>query len=224
MSDFMRYAIYVVPRDTPLAHAGATWLGWDVVAGHAVQQPDVPDIAAMTMAPRRYGLHATMKPPFALAKGESVTALDAALGTFAATQAPVQLDGLRLDHLGRFLALVPVGDQARLAALAADCVQQFDRFRAAASDAEIARRRAAGLTAAQDAHLLRWGYPYVMDQFRFHITLTGALNDDQLGLAEHRLQQMLPDLAAPFTIDRIALAGQRADGFFQLVQDYTLAG
>ncbi len=224
MSEFMRYAIYYVPRIQPLAAAGAAWLGWDVVAGCTVAQPDVPGIAALTQAPRKYGLHATLKPPFALAEGNCVDDLDAALAQFAKAQASVSLDGLQLDRLGRFLALVPVGDQTHLATLAANCVQNFDMFRAPAPDAEVARRRAAGLTPSQDAHLLRWGYPYVLDQFRFHITLTGSLGDDQLRVAQDYLQQTLPALPAPFLIDQIALVGQRADGFFHLIHSYTLAG
>lgn len=224
MSEFMRYAIYFVPRMQPLAAAGAAWLGWDVTAGCAMAQPDVPGIAAMTQAPRKYGLHATLKPPFALADEHRAGDLDSAIAQFAKAQPSVSLDGLRLDRLGRFLALVPVGDQTQLAALAADCVQRFDMFRAPAVNTEIARRRAAGLTAGQDAHLLRWGYPYVLDQFRFHITLTGSLDDDQLRLAQDHLQRTLPALPAPFVIDRIALVGQRPDGFFQLIHDYTLTG
>jgi putative phosphonate metabolism protein len=224
MSEFMRYAIYYVPRMQSLAAAGAAWLGWDVSAGCTVAQPDVPGIAALTQAPRKYGLHATLKPPFALADGTRVDDLDAALAQFAKAQAPVSLEGLQLDRLGRFLALVPVGDQTHLTALAANCVQNFDMFRAPASEAEVARRRAAGLTPAQDAHLKRWGYPYVIDQFRFHITLTGSLRDDQLRLAQDYLKQALPALPAPFLIDQIALVGQQADGFFRLIHSYSLAG
>lgn len=208
----------------PLAAAGAAWLGWDVVAGCTVAQPDVPGIAALTQVPRKYGLHATLKPPFALADGTRVDDLDAALAEFAKVQLRVSLDGLQLDRLGRFLALVPVGDQTHLAALAANCVQNFDMFRAPAPDAEVARRRTAGLTLAQDAHLLRWGYPYVINQFRFHVTLTGSLSDDQLRLAQHYLQQTLPALPAPFLIDQIALVGQQTDGFFKLIHSYPLAG
>ena len=42
---------------------------------------------------------------------------------------------------------------------------------------ELERRRAAGLTPEEDALLLRWGYPFVLERFRFHLSLTGALRD-----------------------------------------------
>ena len=224
MSEFIRYAIYFVPQMQALADAGAAWLGWDVIEGRAVAQPDVPGIAAMTLVPRKYGLHATLKPPFLLSEGHCVGDLNAALARFAKAKSPVMLDELRLDRLGRFLALVPVGDQKKLNALAADCVQEFDMFRAATSIDEISRRRATGLTAIQDAHLTRWGYPYVFNEFQFHITLTGPLKNDQLRLTQDHLKDALPALPAPFPIDRIALVGQQANGFFRLIHAYTLTG
>src|SRR5438445_432365 len=38
---------------------------------------------------------------------------------------------------------------------------------------------ATGLSARQAELLARWGYPYVHDEFRFHMTLTGPIADDE---------------------------------------------
>jgi hypothetical protein len=62
--------------------------------------------------------------------------------------------------------------------LADRCVVEFDEFRRPADEAELARRRAATLTPRQEELLLRWGYPYVLEQWRFHLTLTGRLPDE----------------------------------------------
>ena len=133
--------------------------------------------------------------------------------------------GLAVRRLGRFLALRPLGDETALNALAAACVEALDPFRAPAGEAELARRRANGLSPAQDANLMRWGYPFVMDQFRFHITLTGRLSDDVLPEVEQALQQALtPLLPRPFTITDLALAGEAEDGQFHLIHRYTLSG
>jgi hypothetical protein len=132
----------------------------------------LPDV---TETPRRYGFHATIKPPFALADGTGADALADTLADLAHSLPPARADGLRLSRIGRFLALTPEGDSAKIDALAAAFVRDLDRFRAPATDADLARRRAAGLTPAQESHLLRWGYPYVMDEFRFHMTLSGHL-------------------------------------------------
>ena len=62
-------------------------------------------------------------------------------------------------------------------ALHADCGRAFDRCRAPLSDADLARRRRSPLTPEQDARLLAWGYPYVFEDFRFHMTLTGSVRE-----------------------------------------------
>ena len=130
--------------------------------------------AALVAAPRRYGFHATLKPPFRLAEGADAAGLDAAAARGGGGFAPFALR-LRLGWLGGFLALVPEAAPPELAALAAACVTRARRLPGAAGAAELARRRAAGLDAVEAENLRRWGYPYVLDRFRFHMTLTGPV-------------------------------------------------
>jgi putative phosphonate metabolism protein len=188
----MRYAIYWAPRGGgSLARFGASWLGRDAATGTAVPQPDLPGIAEITAEPRRYGFHATLKPPFALAGGPEEDLLGAVAG-LAATTPTVDAPPLRLAAIGGFLALVTAS--AALDALAATCVTALDRWRAPPAPAELDRRRAGRLTARQEALMTRWGYPYVLEEFRFHMTLTRRL------LAEERarLEPALAPLVAPF--------------------------
>lgn len=221
-----RYAIYFTPEGA-LAALGAAWLGWDVARGCAVAHPDVGglDVAAITETPRKYGMHGTVKPPFVLAEGMTADALIGEVDALCATLAPVTLQGLELAAMGRFLALVPVGDQSDLAQLAGTVVQQLDEFRALPSEAELARRRQANLTPAQDAHLVRWGYPYVLDQFRFHITLSSKLPKAQVAVVKDAIKPLFaPHLGVPFEIGSLTLAGQRADGMFEEIHRYALTG
>jgi len=135
----------------------------------------------------------------------------------------VRLQGLEIARLGRFLALCPTGDASSLNALAAACVSDLDGFRAPMTQSELARRRAARLTMEQDANLTNWGYPYVLDAFRFHITLTGRLDKSSLARAQsilsHRLAPLLP---SPFEIRDLALVGEDAAGRFHLIRRYEL--
>ncbi|QDC07896.1 DUF1045 domain-containing protein [Oceanicola sp. D3] len=226
MQEFSRYAVYYAPPEGPLARFGAQWLGWDAAAGAEVAQPEKTglDMRAITKAPRAYGFHGTIKPPFRLAEGQSAAALEAALAEFCAGAAPVVLEGLTLAQIGSFLALVPEGDATPLAALAGQAVQALDRFRAQPGPEELARRRGAGLTPRQDALLLRWGYPYVMEEFRFHLTLTGKLAPPQAEAAEAVLRQELEGLLPrPFPIDALCLFGEGAeDGRFRLICRFPL--
>lgn len=221
---YTRFAIYYVPPEGDLARFGAAWLGWDVALGQAADQLDIAQLDDVTMTPRKYGFHATLKPPFRLRAPHSAADLERAVGLMAAGCAPAVCDGLALGNLGGFLALRPVGGTAEIARVTAQCVTDLDPFRAPAPEAELARRRAAGLTARQEALLTRWGYPYVMEEFGFHMTLTGRLTDDTRTHWQAMAEAHLPPLPAPFRLDEIALVGERVDGRFEVIQRYTLSG
>jgi len=215
----MRYALYFVPQSsTPLARIGAAWLGCDLEAGRAVDLPPVPGfdpgiLATLTAEPRRYGLHATLKPPFALADGHDEAALLDAVAALAAGQDAFHLPSLRLAAIGRFLALVPDEKCAAIHALADACVEALDAFRRPADARELERRRASGLTARQDAHLLRWGYPYVFDEYRFHITLTGKLDDAARARVTPVLEERFePALNRPVPVCDLCVAVEPASG------------
>jgi putative phosphonate metabolism protein len=226
-----RCAVYwVPPAASALARFGARWLGRDAETG----APLAPDpawgdpawIATVTAEPRHYGLHATLKPPFRLAEGRTRAALVDALAGFAARAAPVLGPPLVLRRLGRFLALVPDGPAPAVEALAACVVEVFDAFRAPPEPAELARRRAHRLSPAHQANLVRWGYPYVMAEFRFHVTLSGALDPATL----ERLESLLAPLVAPFAASPLALGElalfEQPDGAapFRLTRRFALAG
>lgn len=224
MSGLQRYAIYHLPDDARLSDFGAFWLGWDPVAGAPRDQPPVPGIAEMTLMPRKYGFHATLKPPFRLAAGANADDLAEAVRAFASESAAFCLDGLRLARMGRFLALVPVGDTAQLNGFALDCLAELDRFRRPGNAAELARRRSAGLTQRQEFLLSRWGYPFVADEFAFHLTLTGKLDDEGLVRAREALELWLPPLPQPFGINSISLVGEGRDGMFRMIDHHELSG
>jgi putative phosphonate metabolism protein len=229
MTEFHRYAIYWAPEAGRFADLTAAWLGWDAACGLQVPHPvlaGLPRTAAeLTDTPRKYGFHGTVKPPFRLAPGESAEGLHLATADLCATLTPVTLAGLSLHSLGGFVALTPDGDQGELAALAARVVAGLDRFRAAPDAAEIARRRPERLTERQRSHLARWGYPYVMEDFLFHLTLTGDLPEAEAAQVAAVLEPVLqPVLPRPFPVGSLCLFGQAEDGMFRLVHRYALSG
>ena len=178
-----RYALYYAPRaGEGLAVTANQWLGRDPETGQARALRPVAGVAferllEITAEPRLYGFHGTLKAPIALADGVSESDFLAAVGQFAAGQQAFAVPALELAELSGFLALVPAGRCPELQDLADRCVVEFDEFRRPAGEAELARRRAAGLTPRQDELLLRWGYPYVLEHWRFHLTLTARLTD-----------------------------------------------
>ncbi len=228
MDRFTRYGIYMVPEGA-LYRAGSDWLGWDSAAGQAVPHPDLPNLPlnaeALTATPRKYGIHGTIKPPFRLAEGCNVEGLKQALAAFTANAPAITLPKLALRPLGRFLALVPETPSDALADLAAKTVRNLDPFRAPATEAELAKRRKKRLSPRQDALLMEWGYPYVMEEFRFHITLTGPLEPGILEPAQTALTaHFAPFLGQPCQINSLGLMGEDAEGRFHLIHRYTLTG
>lgn len=209
----MRHAVYFAPAaGSILEERAAAWLGRDL-QGRPVARPPVPGVQAehldtLTAPPRHYGFHATLKPPFALAEGTTLDELVAALEDFVRERSSFAVPQPRVEALGSFLALRT--DSVALDDLAADCVRAFDFFRGPQSEAELAKRRAGGLSRRQEDMLARWGYPYVMDQFRFHMTLTGPIADEaeRATLATWLSEWLAPALNGPLTIKEIALYSQ----------------
>lgn len=226
MTQYRRYAVYYTPPPGPFADFGARWLGWDAVAGQPVAQPDLPglDLPAHTAEPRKYGFHATLKAPFRLAPGLQADDLRDKLVQVASGLAPVTLSGLRLARLGPFLALVPNENILPLRILADELVTQLDPMRAPLSEAEIRRRNPDLLTARQRHYLKLWGYPYVLDEFQFHMTLSGALDSPVLDRFEQVLKPLLEIVPQPLEIASVSLMGEAEDGRFHLIGQAPLQG
>jgi putative phosphonate metabolism protein len=209
----MRYAVYYAPMPrTPLHRQGSAWLGRDAHTGEVLAQPGIHRLPKLTAEPRRYGFHATLKAPFALREGITPEALMRACAALAADTAGFRVR-LKAGLLDGFLALVPDGDPAALQDLAARCVRELDGFRRPPSEDELARRRKAPLNARQDANLLRWGYPYVLDDFRFHITLTKWLEpEDSDRFLSAARTHFAAELLEPVTIDGLTLFQEPVPG------------
>lgn len=228
----VRYAIYLVPpRDSLLWQAGTTWLGRDPETGAQSDTPAVPGYTStrlrqLTTAARRYGFHATLKAPFRLAVGCTPLQLRQALAAFCGMQIPFNLPPLQMAMLDGFIVLCPQAPCARLEELAFHCVRALDPFRAPPTPDELARRRTAGLTTAQEAALTHYGYPYVGDTFRFHMTLTDRLDAaDRERLLPVLTQWFEPALGESVQVKELALFGEPApQAPLQLLERFALVG
>jgi hypothetical protein len=227
----MRFAIYAVPPAAhPLWHAASSWLGRNPETGAEIR-PELPpwldrqrwlDITADAS---RYGFHGTLKPPIALAAGATAEALETALAGFAAASAGPGPMRFKAATIAGFVAFLPDPPAPALNRLADDCVTAFDRFRAPPSPAELARRRAAGLTPAQETHLARWGYPYVFDQFRYHMTLSARLASPERARIRDWLElQLAPLIEAPMALELALFVETVSGGPFALRRRFAWGG
>lgn len=223
---FERYAIFYTPTGG-LAAFGAAWLGWDSAKGCAVPHFDVAglDLDKVTATPRKYGLHGTLKAPFTLARDADINQVQRAAADFATHHNAFEVERFALRYESGFVALRPENDPVQLRDFAAATVRAFDPFRAPLSDADIARRRKAPLSARQDRQMLEWGYPYIFDDFHFHLTLSGQLPPNEAALVMAALQPHLtPVMPKPFIMDAITLMGQDRNGMFHQIHRYALTG
>lgn len=209
-----RYAVYLAPSpDSDIWRRACAWLGRD-----AARDTDIPFVgpaevgparaAAITTDARHYGFHATIKAPFRLADGATPGALCDAAAAFARGRRPFPID-LRLSALGSFLALTEKRPSDAIAALHAEALAAFEPFRAPLREADRARRLAANLTERQTRSLAQWGYPYVLEDFRLHFTLTGRLPADERAAWESLLTgHFADDLARPMLVDALSIFEQ----------------
>lgn len=203
-----RHAVYWAPEpEHPLWAAGCAWLGRD--PAQAAQGAPLPD----RREPWRYGFHATLKPPMALADGLGPADLVAALQRLATDYPAFDLPPLRVGTLHDFVALRLAGPCPPLQALADDCVMRLDALRRPLTADEAARREA-GLDDAQRERLARWGYPHVLAGWRCHLTLSDRLPSDErraevLRAAERHFAAAL---AAPCRVATLAWFEEPAPG------------
>ncbi len=209
-AQLMRYAIYYLPQsDSALWHFGCSVIGYDSSSGLNVETC-IPafDMKRFTTEPVRYGFHATLKAPFRLHESVSEGDLIAAIAAFARNQAPVDVGCLELKCIAGFIALTPKKHHSGVGDFAALCVQTFDIFRAPMSDDERRRRLQTSLSQRQQDYLDLWGYPYVLDEFRFHMTLTNSLPKDVLDSLMQALLQLYAPIDIAHRIEELSLCAQ----------------
>lgn len=230
MTGFPRHAIYYAAAPgSDLDRFGARLLGYDALTGEELPFPDgivqsTPDWHDLTSDPRKYGFHATLKAPMMLAQDQTEAGLLEACATFAAIPRSIPVIRPVVDSISGFIAVVPTEASGELERLAADCVREFDCFRAPLTPKDRARRNPSALTPRQRDHLDRWGYPYVMEEFRFHMTLTGRLDAARRAPVLAMLRQRFAVLGVTtLAVDRIAVSRQDgANSRFRIVDQFVL--
>ena len=230
MAGFPRYAIYYASaRGSPLDRFGAQLLGYDAWTGEELPFPDAvvqtaPDWRKLTTDPRKYGFHATLKAPFALAQRKTEAALLFDCRQFAMAGRRIPVIRPRVDSISGFIAIIPAERSGELDLLAKDCVSAFDHFRVELSEQERARRNPEELTPRQLNYLDRWGYPYVMEEYRFHMTLTGRLDQTRRPPVQRMLHERFSATGIEnIEIDRISLFRQDdVDARFRVIGDWPL--
>lgn len=209
-----RYAVFFTPAVTSrLWKFGLAVIGYDSNLGERVEDRSRGKFAELLPGPliaepARYGFHATLRAPFELIDGATTGDVINAMHDFAKVHQSVALGRLSVEPMSTFLALQPLTRSNAMLDFAGRCVEHFQRLRRPLGEADRARRMNAGLTTRQVALLDTYGYPYVLEQYRFHMTLTGALPPEAMAQVQSRLQAAYADIDWPVDIDAITLLEQ----------------
>lgn len=222
-----RLALYWAPElEDPLHAAASAWLGRDAETGATLPQAPLGglDAAEITADARRYGFHATLKPPFRL--GTTYAEARAAAMDLAARTRPFALPPLRVADLDGFLALREVTRCPALHAFADDCVRALEPHRAPATAAEIARRRPERLPERERGYLAQWGYPHVFEAWRFHLTLSRRLSAEEMAVVRPAAEAALGTIAGqPRFVRQLCLFTQAGpDSPFLIAERLPLLG
>jgi len=230
MPQYPRYAIYFAPSaDSVLYRFGADLIGYDAYSGQPLPfadgiEAEVEGWKQLTADPRKYGFHATLNAPIFLASGKTEDKLLAAMRAFAQKPRAIPVIAPTVRSISHFIAIVPDGLNPELQKLAENCVTAFDDFRAPLTAEDRERRNVSALTERQIAYLDRWGYPYVFEEFRFHMTLAGSLPAERrVAVTEILRKRFHAQELQSISIDRLALFRQNdANSGFTIISHWPL--
>ncbi|MEM9206582.1 MAG: DUF1045 domain-containing protein [Pseudomonadota bacterium] len=214
----MRYALFFTPpQDHAVTRTASKWLGRDAFTNETISYPDRSE--ALVSAPRKYGFHATLKAPFRLSATTSEAELLSAVKDFSDQQIPFEV-ALEVGQIGPFFALVEAEANETLSRHSQNIVQHFDPFRSPLRPNEMKRRKPETLSSRQRRYLERWGYPFVFEEFQFHMTLTGPVGSSEADPIKIQLKTLFDGLlTAPMRIDALCVFVQPSpDAPFTVLQ------
>lgn len=224
-----RYAVYFASaKDSPLTAKGEAWLGYSAWTGEMLPEPALSISRERwndaTSTPRVYGFHATLKAPMRLKDGIGEEQFLAAVKAYCQRTDPVIIETATIEEVGPFLAIVPAAQSDEVSGFAAAIVREFEEYRAPLLAEEVEKRLKSGLSDRQEAYLKDWGYPYIFEEFRFHMTLSGRLPQEERTAiraeAETWFGNLLP---GPLPLDQLVVFKQNASGSpFHIIADFPL--
>ena len=225
--NYKRYAIYYVPSEnSELDLFGKCWLGWDPYKGVETTKSDLSKLpsfkkfSSLVLTPKQYGFHGTIKAPFRLKNEYTYNDLENKVREISKQIHSFYFDQLIIKKLGNFIGLIPTNN-LKINAVSNKFVEELDYLRDELSESEIKKRKPHKLTSNQKQMLFKWGYPYVFDEFKFHLTLTSKLNVVEIDDVLRSLQNILKQVNLnKISFNNICIFGQKSDEKFYFVQRF----
>ena len=237
MKKYSRYAIYYAPpKESNLEEFGRYWFGWDPLNAKLINNKqrinylngfgikNLKNIDKNVLIAKKYGFHGTLIPPFKLNKNYSTNTLFKKTEDIAKKFKKFKFYKFKLKKINNFYAFVQNKKNNNINKLSNRLVRELFKFRSPLTKKEIDRRNPSKLSKFQLNILYKWGYPYLMSEFKFHMTLasevTGNKLYSELKKIENNKEIILNEIN---NFDKIYIFGENQKGMFENLENFSLS-
>ena len=236
MTNYKRVAIYFLPKkNSSLENFGKNLLGRDINKKKKISLTRrqkyfinrgftyFDELKDYCEQPAKYGFHATLKAPFRLKRNVKTKNFYDVISHIAAQHSRFKIKGLKIVYSKKFTLITSRKPNKLLINLENDLVKHLDTFRAELNKTEIKKRIPDSLTFKQNKYLKEWGYPFVLDQYKFHMTLMNQNNNKLSNKQKLELEKLIYKISNNLLeFNEISLLGENKNGYFEEIKRFKL--
>ena len=237
MKKYSRYAIYYAPpKESSLEEFGRYWFGWDPLNAKLINNKhrinylnrfgikNLINIDKNVLIPKKYGFHGTLIPPFKLNKNYSTNTLFKKTEDIAKKFKKFKFYKFKLKKINNFYAFVQNKKNNNINKLSNRLVRELFKFRSPLTKKEIDRRNPSKLSKLQLNILYKWGYPYIMSEFNFHMTLASEVTGNKLYFELKKIEKNKEIILNEINnFDKIYIFGENQKGMFENLENFSLS-
>jgi len=237
MKKYSRYAIYYAPpKESSLEEFGRYWFGWDPLNAKLINNKrrinylnrfgikNLINIDKNVLIAKKYGFHGTLIPPFKLNKNYSTNTLFKKTEEIAKKLKKFKFYKFKLKKINNFYAFVQNKKNNNINKLSNRLVRELFKFRSPLTKKEIDRRNPSKLSKLQLNILYKWGYPYLMSEFNFHMTLASEVKGNKLYLELKKIERNKEIILNEINnFDKIYIFGENQKGMFENLENFSLS-
>jgi hypothetical protein len=237
MKKYSRYAIYYAPpKESSLEEFGRYWFGWDPLNAKLINNKrrinylnrfgikNLINIDKNVLIAKKYGFHGTLIPPFKLNKNYSTNTLFKKTEEIAKKLKKFKFYKFKLKKINNFYAFVQNKKNNNINKLSNRLVRELFKFRSPLTKKEIDRRNPSKLSKLQLNILYKWGYPYLMSEFNFHMTLASEVTGNKLYLELKKIERNKEIILNEINnFDKIYIFGENQKGMFENLENFSLS-
>ncbi len=237
MKKYSRYAIYYAPpKESNLEEFGRYWFGWDPLNAKLINNKqrinylngfgikNLKNIDKNVLIAKKYGFHGTLIPPFRLNKNYSTNLLFKKTEDIAKKFKKFKFYKFKLKKINNFYAFVQNKKNNNINKLSNRLVRELFKFRSPLTKKEIDRRNPSKLSKLQLNILYKWGYPYLMSEFSFHMTLASEVTGNKLYFELKKIEKNKEIILNEINnFDKIYIFGENQKGMFENLENFSLS-